>query len=397
METSFVGRQPIFDDGLGVYGYELLFRTVTEDTATVTDGNQATTNVILNSLTDIGFESLVGSTHAFINLTRGILLNEDLSVLPADQVVLEVLEDIEPDPPVLEALNELRSDGYTIALDDFIYSESLEPLIELADLVKIEFPLTPPSELPQHVARLRELGVETILAEKVETQDEFALCREAGCDLFQGYFFCRPQVLSGRRVQSSVAALVRLMSELQEPEITAKDVERIIQTDANLSFKLLRFINSANTATNVQIESIQHASALIGIRRLRSLASMMLMDSMDENKPRELITVAMTRAKMCELIAENADQERPERFYTVGLLSVMDAMLDLPMDEVVAMLPLSDEINNALLLHEGDMGSILKSVTDYESGESYGTTIELSEAYFQSLRWATECCRTYYS
>lgn len=393
MNTAFVARQPIFDLNLDVFGYELLFRSGEQNAAVIKDGNVATANVILNSFTDIGFETLAGSKRAFINLTRDLLLREDLSCLPANQVVLEVLEDIEPDADVLRALEELRSEGYTIALDDVVYHESLAPLVELANIVKIEFPQTPPADLPQHVTRLRELGVKTILAEKVETQEDFDRCKDVGCDLFQGYFFCKPQILSGRKVQCNVAAVVRLMSALQDPEITAKDVESVIQTDANLSYKLLRFVNSANAATRSKIESIQHATALMGLRRLRSLASMMLMSSLDENKPRELINVAVTRAKMCELIADALAHERPERYYTLGLLSVMDAMLDLPMDEVVALLPLAEEMNNALLHHDGELGRVLESVVSYEQGVGSSGPTDVTSVYCEALQWTQECCQ----
>lgn len=391
MDHAFVGRHPIFESDQTVFGYELLFRAGDHGSADVSDGNKATTSVILNSLTDIGLDTLVGSTRAFINLTRDILLHEDLSFLPADRMVLEVLEDIEPDPAVLDALQNLRADGYTIALDDFIYCESLEPLVELADIVKLEFPATPRAEVAAHVARLRELGVSRILAEKIETQEDFELCRDADCDLFQGYFFCRPQVVSGRKVKSNVLALVRLISELQDPDITAQQVERIVQADANLSYKLLRFINSAKTGTTVEIESLQHAASLIGMRQLRALASMMLMSSLDDSKPDELITVAVKRARMCELLAEDSNLQHPERFYTLGLLSVMDAMLDLPMTEVIEHLPLAEDMNQALLEHTGTLGDVLQRVIGFETGDAGSAAGDVADQHLEALRWAVEC------
>lgn len=395
MESAFVARHPIFGSDLNLYGYELLFRSGDRASAQITDGNRATLNVLVNSLTEIGLDTLVGSSRAFVNLTRDILLNEDLSFLPSDQMVLEILEDIAPDPDVLAAIEKLRGDGYLIALDDFIYDESLQPLISLADIVKIEFPQTPDEDLPKHVARLRELGVQQVLAEKIETQDEFNLCQNAGCDLFQGYFFCRPQVVSSRKVQSSLLSLVRLISELQDPDITASDIERIVQTDASFSYKLLRFINSASTGTSVEIESIQHAASLIGLRRIRALASMMLLTGLDESKPDELITVAVQRAKRCELIAESSGMDAPERFYTLGLLSVLDAMLDLPMEGILQQLPLAPEMNAALLRHDGALGHVLRTVIDQERGVSVPTSPDDAEQYIMALRWTAECRRAF--
>ena len=397
MNKSFVGRQPIFNAEQEVYGYELLFRSSESSAADFRDGDHATATVVLGAFTDIGLETLVADKLAFINTTRNLLIERQLHCLPQERMVLEILEDIEPDAEVLTAVEELREMGYTIALDDFVYRADLEPLIELADLVKIEFPAIDRNELHKHVQKLRDRGVRTILAEKVETQDDFDLCREVGCDLFQGYFFCKPQVISRGKVQSNIAAVIRLVSELQDPNITPADVEEIIQMDANLSYRLLRFVNSAAAATTRKIESLKQATALMGIERLRSLASMMMLTSLDERKPKELINLAMTRAKTCELLAKDLNSDRPERFYTTGLFSVLDAMLDQPMEEVLELLPLASEINEALLHHRGPMGDVLSSVLNYEAGVASKSTLgfaQVGEAYEKSLCWLAESGQT---
>ncbi|OYP28324.1 EAL and HDOD domain-containing protein [Rhodopirellula sp. MGV] len=392
MNKAYVGRQPIFTQSQDVYGYELLFRSSETSAADFRDGDHATATVVLSAFTDIGLETLIGDKLAFINTTRNLLLNGTLNCLPQDRMVLEVLEDIQPDPEVLEALRELRQMGYTIALDDFVYRPELEPMICLADLVKIELPAIPRDELKDHVQRLRDSGIKTILAEKVETQDEYELCVDVGCDLFQGYFFSKPQVISRGKMQSNVAAVIRLVSELQDPNITPTDVENTIQMDANLSYRLLRFVNSAGAGTTRKIESLKQATALMGIQRLRSLASMLVLTGLDESKPKELINLAMTRAKTCELLAKAIDSDTPERYYTLGLFSVLDAMLDQPMDEVLELLPLAGEINEALLEHSGPMGDVLESVLGYERGNTTGTNIGFSkvgDAYQESLQWLT--------
>lgn len=394
-ETAFVGRQPIFRPDLSVHAYELLFRSGTQNAAVITDGDQATARVLLNTFTDIGLDTIVGTKSAFINLTRNLLLGDNLSCVPADRVVLEILEDIKPDEKVLAATQRLVSAGYTIALDDFVYRPELEPLIGLADIIKIEFPAIPNDELPSHVQKLRELGVQTILAEKVETQEDFDLCKSLGCDLFQGYFFSRPQVISQQKTQVNIGPIVRLVSELQNPDITVSEVETIIQTDANLSFKLLRFVNSANAGTKRKIESLKQATTLMGISRLRSLASMMLMTSINDSKPQELINLAMIRGKMCELLAVELGQSRPDRYYTLGLLSVMDAMLDKPMENVITLLPLATDMNEALLHRTGDFGSVLASVMKYEEGlivpPGSLTGMQMKQAYQKTLRWIADC------
>ncbi|WP_149494815.1 EAL and HDOD domain-containing protein [Roseiconus lacunae] len=397
MDKAFVGRQPIFTPAQEVYGYELLFRSSETSAADFRDGDHATATVLMSAFTDIGLQTLVNDKRAFINTTRNLLVDGTLSCLPQDRMVLEVLEDVDPEPEILHALRELRETGYTIALDDFVYRPELEPLVELADLIKIEFPAIANEDLAEHVSRLREHGVKTILAEKVETQEDFELCRDIGCDLFQGYFFSKPQVISRGKMQSNVAAVIRLVSELQDPNITPTDVEAIIQMDANLSYRLLRFVNSAAAGTTRKIGSLRQATALMGIHRLRSLASMLILTGLDEKKPKELINLAMTRAKTCELLANSSDSAHPERFYTVGLFSVLDAMLDQPMEDVLESLPLETEINDALLDQSGPMGEILRSVLNYETGTASQSTIgftTVADAYQQSLQWLSESGQT---
>lgn len=385
---AFVGRQPILRSDLTVVGYELLFRSGDENRALVEDGDFASASVMLNSLAEIGLDVATDSKIAFINVTRNLLLNGDLSCLPHQRIVLEVLEDIEPDEVVLDAIRRLVQDGFTIALDDLVYRPELEPLIELADIVKIEFPQIPADQLESHVNKLRQLGVKTILAEKLETCDDFEICKKLGCDLFQGYFFCRPQILKQPKVQSNIGVMVHLLSRLQDPDLTIREVESVVQMDANLSYKVLRFVNSADVATRSVIQSLSHAMTLLGVRRLRSLASMMLLASIGSDVPHELITTAMIRARLCESLAKRARYKNTERFYTIGLLSVLDALLGQPIEEVIKLLPLSDEMNNALVRHEGKLGNILKKSINVESKEK--ASAEISAAYHETLKWVAD-------
>lgn len=390
-ETAFVGRQPIFNPDLDVFGYELLFRSGEQNSAAVMDGDSATADVVVNAVTDIGLDVLTESKQAFVNLTRFLLLEADFSCLPPETTVLEVLECVEPDDAVRAAMRRHADAGYTIALDDLIYRPELESMIELADIVKIEFPQIPPDQLEDHIAKLRRLGVDTILAEKVETQEDFLRCKELGCDLFQGYFFCRPQVINRRRVQGNVGSLMRLVAELQAPDISSGKLAGLVRTDASLSYKVLRFVNSAGCAIQTKIESLEHAIQLLGRRRLGSLASMMLLASISDDKPEELMKSAMVRAKLCELLAARDGNERPERYFTLGLLSMMDAMLDLPMEEVLKLLPLSQEMNDALLHRTGELSHVLQHATSLQTDVGLSMNQgDVGTAYVDALRWTAQ-------
>lgn len=377
--TAFVGRQPIFCSELNVFGYELLFRTGDAiGSASVSDGDFATASVVVTWLTDFGIDAAAGSKLGFVNLTRNLLLNADLSCLPKDRVVLEVLEDIEPDRKVLAAIERLAAEGYRIALDDFVYRPSLKPLIQLADFVKIEYPLIPRSEVRSHIEQLRDLGVPTILAEKLETYDDFELCRELGCDLFQGFFFCRPQVLKHPKVEPAGGTVLRIISKLQDPHVSIAEVAAMIQADATLSYKVLRFVNSAGFKSETEIQSIEQAATLLGLRRLRSLASIMWLASIEGTKPDELTKTAMIRAKACELLAEHEGHVAPDRCFTVGLLSVMDALLDMSMENIVDQLPIAQDMKDALLFRTGSIGELLDRVLSGRAGD----------VCLDAIRWA---------
>ena len=398
MDNSFVGRHPILDAQLQITGYELLFRTANAKRASFSDGDQATLSVLLNTLMDIGLERVVHDKKAFVNITRNLLVGDEIACLPPDRIVLEILEDVQPDDEVLAAVKRLSQLGFTIALDDYVYREQLDPLLDLVDIVKLDLPQIRPDDLPILVRNLRQRGV-SVLAEKVETQDEFRMCKEIGCDYFQGYFFCKPHTLAGRRVTGNAAAFVRLLSGLQNQNITPPEIERLLCADANLCFKLLAFANSAQISAVRRIDSIRHAASLLGVSRIRSVASMMLMAGLAEGKPQELLSVAMIRAKMCESIGLAIGETNVSRMFTAGMLSVFDAMLDMSMDEVVRQLPLNAELTDALLYRQGIVGEVLQCVLDYESGQFPETfprgipATSVQDCYLEAIEWAGECMR----
>ncbi|HKJ07651.1 MAG TPA: HDOD domain-containing protein [Gammaproteobacteria bacterium] len=394
MQNIFIGRQPIYDSGLKVQAYELLFRSGPDNHAVVANGDQATSQVILNAVVDIGLDQLVGNAPAFINLTRNFLVRTEPLPLPPDRVVLEVLEDIQVDGTVLAAVRRLADMGYTIALDDFVFREELRPLLELAEIVKIDIRNLGRSEVQDHVQQMQRYPL-TLLAEKVETYDDLAFCKDLGFQRFQGYFFSRPKVITGQRIPANRLATLQLLAKLQQPDTEVAELEKIIQQDLTLSFRLLRYINSAFFALPRKVESIRQAVVYLGTNAIKTWVALLALSGIDD-KPHELMTVAMVRAKMCELLAQAMSAPHPDAFFTVGLFSALDAILDIPMDQVVASLPLSDEITAALLRREGLLGSALDCALAYEQAHwdevAFGTmnTGHITEVYVDALAWACQ-------
>ena len=394
----YVSRQPIYRSKMDVYGYELLFRdSSATDRAVIVDGDRATAQVILNFI-EIGLEQIVGRDLAFINLTRNFILEGHCASLPKDRVVLEVLEDITAVPEIVESLQKLSRQGYIIALDDFVYDESLRPMVELADIIKVDVLGVDREALEQQVSTLKDFNVK-LLAEKVETQEEFEFCDELGFEYFQGFFFCKPKLIQGKQIPMNRLAATRLVAKLQDPDIKGEELEKTIKQDAALSYKLLLFVNSAYCALPRKVDSIGHAAVLIGTARIRTWASLLMLASMDD-KPRELMVTAIIRSKMCEQLAEAQHIRNTEQFFTVGLFSVLDAMLDCLMEDVLEKLPLSEELARALLDHEGVLGRVLDFTIAYEQSE-WERLAELTEqlrldpaairaAYLRAVQWTME-------
>jgi EAL and modified HD-GYP domain-containing signal transduction protein len=362
--------------------------------AGVTDGNQATAHVLVNTFLELGLDTLVGSKRAFVNLTRDFLLQDYVLAFPADRVVLEVLEDIAVDDDVLAALRNLSARGYIIALDDFFYQEHLRPLVELADIIKIDVLASGRTTVAEQVERLRHYDVQ-LLAEKVETQEDFTYYKTLGFEYFQGYFFCRPDVVKGQRIPTNRLVILELLAKLQNPETTFRELEALISRDVSLSYKVLRAANAAIYIRDRKVASIHQALQLVGLTAMTNIVSLFLLANIDD-KPHELLITAMVRAKMCEQLATLMQQSNSATFFAVGLLSVLDAFMDRPMPDILQTLPLADEIVKALLAHEGMLGTILGCVLAYERGDWEAVpNLEcprdlLVKTYLEALMWATE-------
>ena len=394
MSDIFIARQPIYDRRLKVYAYELLHRAGSDHNhANVTDGDAATSQVLINALIEIGLPELVGQSRAFVNLTRQHILNGLPPTLEQDNVVLEVLEDIAPDQELISALVNLKEAGYTIALDDFIYHENKHALVELADIIKIDVLDLQGSTLAGQVNELRPTGVK-LLAEKVETPEEFEHCKSLGFDYFQGYFFCKPNIVKGKHTQTSRIAIMQILTKLQDPNLDFDELQTLVSQDISLSYRILRYINSAHLCLGKKIESMRHAIILLGLNTIRTWVNILAMSSIDD-KPYELILTALIRARMCENLAASTSLPVQNAF-TVGLFSALEAFIDKPLDEILATLPLADELHNALLYNSGELGQLLSLVLNYERGqwddfsETQFDATTLCNAYLDAIHWASE-------
>ncbi len=391
MTEVFVARQPIFTRTLEVAGYELLFRDGDATTALVADSEGATASVVLNSFTEIGLERIVGSKRAWVNVSREFVLSGLAETMPPSVVGLEILEDELLDERFVHALIELKRQGYRLALDDFEYSVSAERLLSLVDVVKLDLVALGRERFSRELARVRTYGV-TVLAEKVETHEDHAWCVEQGCDLFQGFFFCRPELLHNRGVVASRASMLEVVTALQDPTVQLAQVERMISHDVALSFRLLRYINSAFFGLRFEISSIGQALALLGVENLKRWATLTVLASVD-GKPPELTVTALARARFCELAGEQLPGPRPGELFTLGLFSVIDALMDAPIAELVALIPFPSDMREALVSRTGEKGDLLKCVIALESGEfdqAQRLVRGAGDLYLEALMWAND-------
>ena len=387
-----VGRQPIFDRDLNVIGYELLYRADAHDMrAAFDDPDLATNQVVLNSFVEIGLDQVVGQYPAYINLTRNFLIGKYPIPFPPERVVLEVLESVVADDEVLRALRQLSAQGYRIALDDFVFERCPAELIDIADIIKIDVQALDRTEVERHVRLLQGRHLK-LMAEKVETHEEFERCKKLGFDFFQGYFLCYPNVVEGTRVTMDRLTSLEILAKLQDPHVSLGDLDELLRRDVVLGYKLMRLVNSMSTEFTHKVDSLRQAAAVLGLRAIKNWLTLVSIGGRG-HPPRELIRTALMRAKMCELLASEQGAGSREKFYTVGLFSVLDAMLGIPMDRVVNELPLSDDISGALLTFEGTLGGALKCVIAYERGQWRDVhwlgleRHQITEAYYEALGW----------
>ncbi len=365
----FVARQPIFDRHLKVHGYELLFRSSYENAYDCPDGDRATSTVIANSFLLIGIDALVGKKRAFINFTKNLIRNETATLLPKEIVSVEILEDVPADPETLMACRYLKQLGYTLVMDDFVFREDLVPLIELADIIKIDFINTSPADRREWIRRFGSRNLR-FLAEKVETRTDFDEALELGYSFFQGYFFSKPVIISGSDVPGYKVNYLRILREINHPALDFDRIENLIKQDVSLTYKLLKFINSAAFGFRTRIRSVRQALVLLGLREVIKWVSLITLRGLGMDQPDELIITTVVRARFAELLAPLAGfpDQGPEMFL-MGLFSMLDVFIGKPMAEALNDLPISEEIKNALLGRAGRYTELLTLVLAYEKGD----------------------------
>jgi EAL and modified HD-GYP domain-containing signal transduction protein len=393
-----LARQPIFNGNMQVVAYELLCRNSDLKFITSTDGDAASSQVLLNAFTELSIEQVVGKHKAYVNFTRTLL--DSPPPFNRQKLVIEVLEGQQIDASMLHSLKLLREQGYTIALDDFELDEKSESLVAYADIIKLDVLSLSPERLHYHINYLKPFGI-TLIAEKVETYEMFEQCKALGFDLFQGYFLAKPRVITGRKISENKQSVLQLLSALHDPDIAIDKIERMIARDTLLSFKLLRLVNSAAFGLRRNVDSLRQAIMLLGLGKLKNWVNLLALSNLS-GKPHELSVAALTRARMCEMISTQLKQpSRPDTSFTVGLLSTLDAFLDMPLDELLRNLSLSEALNQAMLTHAGPEGMVLQLVQAHEQGhwekidwehlETLGLTPEiLAEIYVKSLHWVAE-------
>ncbi len=354
-EGVCLARQPIYDRELVLCGYELLYRPFHESNVVplrptdAVDGTVMSASTLTAALTDIGLDTIVGTHPAWVNVSAAFLSSDLASALPAERTVLELPAGVVPDTYTLEAIARLRSDGFRIALDGFTWRPELAPLVELADVIKLDQLVHTGVGLDHQLDALAGTGV-TLLAAKVESFEVLQHAQARGFELFQGFFFAKPRRIANARVSTEATLRMQLLTRLNEPEASFEALARLIASDVTLSYRLLRYLNSAYVGRPKPVVSVREALLMLGSRRVRSWATLLLLSDSGAGR-RELVVTALLRAHMCERLAQ-ATSSDPELAFLVGLLSLADALVDRPLAEVVAELPIDPQLSAALLTRE---------------------------------------------
>ncbi len=397
--ASFTARQPILDLNRNLYGYELLFRNSLENVFPDVDPEQATSKIIDNLQFNLGLNDVSADKYAFINFTEQALLNGYPKLLPKEQVVIEVLETVTPTSMVFNALIELSEMDYILALDDFVHNSDWERIYPYCHIIKIDCREITQEELNQVILVKRRYPHLKFLAEKVETYDDFKRYSSLGFDLFQGYFFAKPEVVRNVSISSSNSKLTNLLELVNRNNFEVAPIADVFQSDVSLSFKLLRYAQSPVFARAKKIDSIRQAIITLGQNELKKFVSFLIAANFGENKPTELVKLSLQRAKFCEFLCELKDKETDQAFLA-GMLSLIDAMLDADISKLINNMPLADSIKQALVESKGWIADTIKVCKIFEQGNwekiektCYLLKIDveaLTQKYDEADKWAQE-------
>ena len=398
MKYSYVARQPILDREKKTVAYELLFRDGPKNTFPEIEPERATSRLLSDQFFGAEYHA-IGSKLGFVNFPYQSLINQIPTLFPKKKIVVEILEDCEPTEELLDAIKTLNQKGYKIALDDFVPSPEWIPFLPFIHLIKFDIRIIPIKKCIRFIEKLKNTKIE-FLAEKVETYEEFEEAKQAGFHYFQGYFFSKPEVIQQKTIDPSFLTVVQLCTAISKDEVNYKEIERIISADVSLSYKLLRYVNSSS-ALSSQISSFHQALAYLGEQRLRKFVSLVAIASAQENKPDFLYALSILRARFCELLLGKVQKsaDKSQAFLT-GMFSLLNSLLDQPLNIIIESIPIDDVIKKALLEHEGILGDILALTIAYEHAdwdritelsEKIGAKSEMViECYEDSTKWAEE-------
>ncbi|OBP14591.1 diguanylate phosphodiesterase [Rheinheimera sp. SA_1] len=399
----YAARQPILDRDKNLFAYELLFRDGLENVFPDIDGDEATSRMIAGSQFNFGLDDFLGDKLGFINFTLDTLLKKFPSMLPKEQVVVEILETVQPGKRLLAECQALKEQGYLIALDDYIHQPVWRHFYPFVDIIKIDFRNTSNDVIQEVIKATAGFPNIKLLAEKVETIEEFQLAMGMGFSYFQGYFFSKPEMLQSKALSPAQMTLAELLYETSKAEMDLAKITTIFERDVNLSYKLLRYSNSAVFKRRSEIETIKQALVVLGQLELKKFLSVLFTAQVSSEKPAELMRLAMTRAKFAEGIATLHRKTDIAKAFLTGMMSLMDAILDEPMTSVMSKLPLSKDIKDALIDNEGLLAEYLGLVKCYEQAmwQSANVAIEklgldaklLPDAYHEAVQWANEQMR----
>jgi EAL and modified HD-GYP domain-containing signal transduction protein len=405
MQDIFIARQPIVDNKESLVAFELLFRSAhgaTVSGVTEVDDTHATAQVLVNAFGEMGIADVLGAHRGFINLNAELLHSDLIELLPKQQVMLELLETIKIDDAIIARCHELKAKGFSLALDDVVeLSDDIKPLLSVVEVVKLDLMEIDPARLSALVKEFKRYPIK-LLAEKIEDREQARHYMDLGFDLFQGYHFARPETLSGKRSDPSKMALIRLLSMMMS-DAENDEIEEEFKQHADLTYNLMRMVNSAGTGLTTKVSSLKHGLLVLGRQPLRRWVQLLLYaSSKGAATVNPLMQLAATRGKLLELVAQ---QERPDnqdyadRAFMVGMLSLLDALLNEPLPEILARMSLQEEVEVALLKHEGSLGELLTLCEKIETGDiaaiqemlhaHSGLTVDaLNKAQLEAMGWA---------
>ena len=394
--TIFIARQPIFDRQKQVYAYELLYRSDSINRANVINDEYATLKVIANSLL-IGLQRLTDGKRAFIHFNKLLLIGQIPLLFPKDILGVEIFETVKPEDRVIKVCERIKNAGYLMVMDDFVFNQPYRALLQYADMIKLDFLGNSPAERQAIAREAASLNLK-LLAEKIETQTDYDEAVQLGCVYFQGFFFQKPDLVSRKEMPGYKLNYLHIIRKIHDPVLELDDIEDIIKHDVSLTYKLMRFINSASFGFKVTVRSIHHALMLLGKREIKKWLTIIVMSGIGREKPLELMNIAVVRARFCEALASEFKlYHEPSEFFLMGMFSMMDAFLDRPIEEILDELPLQESVIAGLLGRDEEFSRVLKLVKAFEKGQwelvaQYNSHMHLPEEriaflYLDAVEW----------